>query len=558
MRSFLTLAIVALSACAPNWKQAPHDRAFQQVRKPIPHVAPMRASVNSDWWDLVQHSVVLPLAQVMSPARYVGLLVEGRRALDTNSFGLVPDSSWFQNRLGQHALSPEDIAHGAVHQPGPAAGPLTIVSGKTEGATAGFVVQDSQAVIWFLKFDPPESHELTTGAEIIASRLLHAVGYYVPEMHIESLAVDRLVLSPTAKTRNRYNQKVQLTQKQMSVLLSQLNPSPEGTLRALFSRAIPGQPLGPFQYRGIRLDDPNDHIPHERRRSLRGLWVFSAWLANHDTRDVNTLDTFIPTSGKLGHVLHYLLDFGDALGATATRVKHLSEGYEHRADWAEMGKRAATLGLTYPYWLAVRRSPILAVGVFESKVFEPSKWAPRVPNPAFDEATSLDTFWAASILARFTEAHIKAAVDTAKYSGTEAATVIARVLRERQHKLLRFAFADMLGVAEPVVEDGVTISLIDLEVFSGVHTDTARYQWNVRWNRTRGGDVFLYKEVTDAPQLSLVSAIRNAQDNDQEGLRKDPFLTARMQRVGKTPGVEIHLRVVGSRVIVVGMRREID
>jgi len=46
--------------------------------------------------------------------------------------------------------------------------------------------------------------------------------------------------------------------------------------------------VGPFSYRETRSDDPNDTIPHQDRRVLRGLGVFAAWLNHHDTRSINT------------------------------------------------------------------------------------------------------------------------------------------------------------------------------------------------------------------------------------------------------------------------------
>lgn len=559
MRHFLLLVLaLVLSACVPKWKQAPHDTVFQKVETPTLHTMPQRSSVSSSWWNHGLHSAVLPFAKLVSPAHYLKEIVDGPVSLDTNVFGLVPDSPWFENRIGRYRLKAEEVATGAIVHEGLADGPLTIIQGKTVGVTPGLVVKDSRDVVWFLKFDPPANLELTTGAEIIASRLLHAAGYHVPEMHIESIAVDRLVLAPTAKTRDDYNRRIKLSSERLRVLLTQLNPDPKGKLRALVGRKLPGEALGPFHYRGIRTDDPNDKIPHERRRSLRGLWVFSAWLGNHDTSDDNTLDTFVRSEGRLGYVRHYLLDFGDSLGATAIRSKHLSEGYEHRVDWSEMAKRTLTLGLTYPYWLAVRKSPILAVGVFESKVFSPSRWAPQVPNTAFDEATTHDTFWATSILARFNESHIAAAVATAQYSDPRAASIIATVLRERQLKLLKHGFAKMLGVAEPKVEKHYNLRLTDLEVESGLHQGPAQYKWKVRWNRTRARDVVLYRHTSKTPLLALQEPIRKALDRNRAGLERDPFFTIELHRVGKSAGVSIHVRLVADYVVVVGIERDID
>ena len=63
--------------------------------------------------------------------------------------------------------------------------------------------------------------------------------------------------------------------------------------RATASRAIPGTGLGPYRYFGRRSDDPNDFVPHEHRRDLRGLAFVSAWIGHDDSRAINTYDALI-------------------------------------------------------------------------------------------------------------------------------------------------------------------------------------------------------------------------------------------------------------------------
>ena len=63
------------------------------------------------------------------------------------------------------------------------------------------------------------------------------------------------------------------------------------------SRFIEGKLAGPFNYQGMRSDDPNDIVPHEDRRELRGLGVFAAWLNHHDTRAINSMDSLVVENG---------------------------------------------------------------------------------------------------------------------------------------------------------------------------------------------------------------------------------------------------------------------
>ena len=545
-------------SCGSHWKQTPHDRWFQRAPGPILHQDSGMSYFPSGWWDRFQYSTVVPLAKSVSPARYVDGITGGRPALDTNRLGQVPDSTWFENRMGKRDFHPREIRQGPNRLGGPARGILTVLADKSEGVSPGLVVQDRRGVIWFAKFDPPAFSELATGAEWIASRLLFAAGYHIPETYLVDLALERLRIADNATRKNKYNQRVQMKKQDLKQLIALLNPGPQGQLRAVFSRAVPGRAMGPFSFRGLRPDDPNDHIPHQRRRSLRGLWVFSAWLNNTDAWSQNTMDTFIAVPrdpyGR-GFIRHYLIDFGDALGAAGNRSKNTAEGHVYRIDWTEIAKSIVLLGGYYPYWHGVRRTPFRSVGVFESEKFRPGLWRSTFPNPAFVEATPQDTFWAASILARFQYEHVRAAVSSARYTELGAMDWVIQVLMERRDKLLRYAFDRMLPVSSFQAQ-GLRVLFVDLEYQSGLRPTPARYSWQLRWNRTRRSDVEIARGETGEQEIDLRRSCRACFRNMRDEFWQDPFVTLTVSRRQQRARVEVHFRVATKGLIPIGLKRE--
>jgi hypothetical protein len=241
-----------------------------------------------------------------------------RRALNVNTVDEVPDSSWFTNRVLARPLTAADIARGPDQTDGPAAGPWTVVSGKSDGITPGFTIRDAAGVVWFVKFDPLTNPEMATGAEMIATKLFWALGYHVPENHLAIIDRARLVVSPDATARDQQGLPVRLTEAAVDRLMRLAARRADGRYRVIISRAVDGRPLGPFRYHGTRPDDPNDIYPHEHHRELRGLRAAAAWLNHDDSRSINSLDTVVESGGR-ARVRHHLIDFGSTLApATST------------------------------------------------------------------------------------------------------------------------------------------------------------------------------------------------------------------------------------------------
>jgi len=554
MRAWPMLLLCA--ACAgPSWQQVPHDRRFQSVGPQAPHPPPP-TRFHSDWWDVLNQGGIRPLGAVISPATYVDMASGPPAAQDTNNFGEVVDSSWFTNRLGRAPMSKEEVARGPDRLEGPAPGPLTVLSSKTEGATPGVVVRDTAGVVFVVKFDPPAFAGMASAAEVISTKVLHAAGYNVPENYIVEFEVSRLVLAPNAVTAGDYGAKVPMDDTALASLINHVNPYPGGTVRALFSRYVDGKPLGPFLYRGSNADDPHDRLPHERRRSLRGLGVFMAWLNNVDTRAENSLDTFIadPADPSVGLIRHWILDFGDALGAAGSRSKVAGEGYQHIFDLREVAKNFFSLGIYYPYWLPVLRSPYRAVGIFESQIFDPARWVPRVPNPAFEQADPLDWYWAASIIARFNPDHLAAIVGSGRYSEPGAAAWVLRVLTERQYRILDHAFSRVLPLEDPTTH-GTVLHMRDLAVDATMMLPAdSYYTWSASVDDEVVGEGHGERPVAELEQV--IAAARS-----RPGFTDAPFVTVSWRRVcgvGPFGAVHVHLRVLDDRLLVVGVDRDVD
>ena len=102
-------------------------------------------------------------------------------ALNVNTLGEVPDSSWFTNRIGQHDMTIEDVLRGPNDRDGPAPGIWQVTGRPDAGITPKFTIRDARGDTYLLKLDPPSNPELPSSVELISTKLFHAIGYHVPE-----------------------------------------------------------------------------------------------------------------------------------------------------------------------------------------------------------------------------------------------------------------------------------------------------------------------------------------------------------------------------------------
>ncbi len=456
-----------------------------------------------------------------------------RRAANVNSLDEVPDSSWFTNRIGVRDLSVDDIRRGPNRSGSPEARrPWTIKSSKVGGVAIGFIVEDALGVKYLLKFDTPEFPEAETASDVVAQRLLWAVGYHLPEDYVVYIRRQDLKLAKDAVVENPTGGKEPMTREFVDLQLSKVHVQKNGTIRALASKYLDGEPLGGHAREGVREDDPNDRVPHQLRRELRGAYAFFAWLDHTDVKEDNTLDMYVADPGdkKVHYVVHYLVDFGKALGVQSLTARNKAGGRAYALDFGDTALSLVSLGFWRRPWEGKtwpRELP--GVGIFESEAFAPGAWKANSPQYLpFLDADRFDNFWAAKILIRFSRAQLRAAVEQGRYSDPRAVDYVTRVLVERQRKTARHWFARVAPLDRFTVEadgSGQRLCFDDLSLryrlersapgrtrygaraFAG---DGRRLAWSVVTTGTREGRVCLPRLAAPAPGDDGYTIIRIA------------------------------------------------
>ncbi len=352
-----------------------------------------------------------------------------------NTLGEAPDSSWYTNRHYQNPMTTEALVRGPGDANAPSLeGPWRVVAAKTEGITPGFTILDSQDRRYILKFDPLNYPEIATAADVISSKFFYALGYHVPENYLVFFRREQLVLREGVMLRDTVGNERAMTDRDVTEILLKVPRNEEGEYRGVASFYLEGAPAGPFRYHGTRKDDPNDIVPHEHRRDLRGLSVFCAWLGHDDSRSINTLDMLVRENG-ISYVKHHLIDFGSTLGSASNGPNTPRSGHEYMFAWKPAAIQFFTFGLVVPRWARAKFPDLPSVGRFESEKFDAAGWVAEYPNPAFSNRLPDDAFWAAKQVMAFSDQQIRAIVKTGQYSNPEAEKWIAARLIDRRDKI---------------------------------------------------------------------------------------------------------------------------
>jgi hypothetical protein len=444
-----------------------------------------------------------------------------KKAANVNALDEVPDSSWYTNRHALRHMTTEQLVRGPNRGNSPDFTHATVTKAKMEGVTPGLQLKDATGQSYLIKFDNAKFPELQSGAEVISTKILYAAGYNVPENYIAYLDPRTLEIKADF---GEGKSKRPFTQDDLARMLQNSARGPDGRYRVLASKMLEGKAKGPFPYVGLRRDDPNDLIPHEHRRELRGLRVIASWINHWDLKETNTLDMYVEEGGRK-FLRHHLIDFGSSLGGGKSPLEYY-HGREYAFDTGNMIKELFTLGI---YRTPDEKStPMISpeVGIFSAEDFDPDEWKPSFRVMPFDNMTSQDAAWATRVILSLTEDDLEAIVKTAEYTNPRATDYILKTLVARRQMIVRHWLKDGSPLAAFAVEagtDGVALKFSDLLAEHDLARGVPQYAYDVTTSGRR-----TEKKASDGPRILLGPAFDGEAEvriwTTREGVASDPIV----------------------------------
>jgi hypothetical protein len=476
---------------APLWRDADLQPVVARCHKEPTdddprHVACAPESYEATiYWDGADQMFFRPLSEALGSSG-------SRESVNVNSLDEVPDSAWFTNRLDGRPMALDELRRNACPadklldpQTAPD-GSWVIDKGKTFGSSPGFRIQVPGKGKYLVKVEAhgPERQAAST---VIGEAVYYAAGYYASCEQALWVRPSVFKLKPGLQSRRgNFGDVYAFDEKELGALFAH-STMRGGLLRITASSWVPGYSIGQFRYEGTRKDDPNDVVPHENRRELRGARVLASWIGHVDCREGNSLDTWIadtpgaaPDSSP-GHVVHYQIGTSAALG-NVWDWDEISRrlNYSYVVDWGDMAAQFFSAGGRVPIYERVQKAPSHEIfGYWNVADFEPDRWRNEYPNPAFDRMTERDAAWMARILSRFTPQMVRTLAELAKLSEPANTDYLESVLEGRLEKILERYLTRLSPIADVRLESADRMCAVDLAERRGLR-DPSAFRYTAR------------------------------------------------------------------------------
>jgi hypothetical protein len=449
-------------------------------------------------------------ADVYVRRELVGLLDPRRQdeGHDVTATDEVPGSSWFK----VPALF--DTPLKGYRRDGAPVPPFTALKDAPVSDTPGArVIVDARGLRYELLADPKDRAGMATGAAAIASRLVFALGYLTPEVHVIT--------------------------------------TPEGE-RVAATRWPIGVDLGPTPIERRRDDDPNDLIDHRDRRTLRALKLVAAWLDLKRMPPRMLRDAYVGAAG-LGHVQHFIVGLDGALGV---------DRYEDALAWSldkdredpNFFLRLFSLGLSPKPAAFPPETRWPSVGLLEE--FVPvADYAPSPPFEPIDRLQPADAYWIAKRIAALPQRILGRAVLSSKLPQAEQNWLL-QMLHLRRAQVVAWGY-DRTTPLEPneVLDEDPSqklwprLSLTDLAILSGM-TKPERSKYQVRFLDARGARIAQDDVLRPAGARLIVPLPSSLRNHQYLVLR----ITAIRGQVALPRAMEVHLRPSKAGFTLAGVR----
>lgn len=372
---------------------------------------------------------------------------------------------------------------------------------------------------------------MCTGSTVVASRLVWAAGWRTPPSSAMHARLEDFAQGEDGAP-------------DAGAVLS-AGPAPvDGYYRVSAVRWPPGIIIGESPEEGTPPDDPNDVVPHQDRRTLRGVQVLSAWLKLHDLGPRKTLDVYEGAPGQ-GHLVHYLVGLDDSLGAgDVARASDPPPGEGGGGPWT----RLFTLGLAPNPRRTPTQTEVPGIGEINGDV-DIGYWS-GLPYAPVERMQASDGYWAAKRIASISSAAIAMAIDAARFTDERAQRRLHLALEERKQRLARYWY----GRTTPLEFVSATREAIVLrdEAISRALVGVAESSYEVNFldvTGHRAAPATTMAAHTDRFMLVLPESARIAART---------YLVVRVQgrrAKGWLPRVfEIHVKLAVSGIEVLGIR----
>lgn len=438
----LTTLLVFAAGCTPRPARFADAPPVEVVADDAPIPVPRPFDPVPEW-RLSEAYLRRPLVNALDPAR---VPVAG----DVNALDEVPRSSWMSPTIAEIALDLD-----------PPALPFHRLSAPATGREGAVRVVDARGRFFELWRDPPDRPEMSTAAAVIGGRLTRALGYRVPGVWALDLGLrDFSVHTPEDLGALR--------------ALFDSGPAPrDGLHRVGVVRWPIGADLGPTHGFDRRIGDRNDRVPHLDRRTMRALGVVFEWLGVTRFASGVLRDTYVGAPGQ-GHVVHYVVDLGGALGADAVVRADLP-----RDDDTDLAGRntlvtMGTLGLYTPKIAPTqRRWP--AIGEYSAELGN-KRFQTSPPFEPIDRLLPADAYWIARRIAALPPAAIEAAVEAGRVGDRAARARLLALIQARRLAVVSRAFAAVTPCEVERAERGAVLLRDDAVLRGFASAESTRYR----------------------------------------------------------------------------------